>query len=200
MNKGRFEAFSDGVFAIAITLLVLEFRLPEPVAGRPEGGLVNALLALWPQYLVFFASFATIGIMWLNHHGLFHSVARVTHAILLYNLLLLMLVAFVPFPTEVLARYGPSQSAVVFYGFSLLLIAIAYRALWYVVTPPPNGRHTFAGFVSAWTPWTAVGHVAYVAGIAIAFVSPIVSLCIFALVAIYYALSGTVRSVMREHP
>ena len=197
MTKGRFEAFSDGVFAIAITLLVLEFRLPDPIPRLADGGLVAALLAAWPQFLVYFASFATIGIMWMNHHALFHGVPRVSHATLLYNLALLMFISFLPFPTEVLARYGPSRAAVIFYGLTLLAVAVAYRALWFLGTAQPAGRRG-AEFLTAWKPWAAVGFIAYLAAIGVAFASPIASLYIFALVAIYYALSGTVRSVIRE--
>ena len=198
MGKGRFEAFSDGVFAIAITLLVLEFHLPDPRANAAEGGLPAALLALWPQYFVYVASFATIGIMWLNHHALFQGVTRVSYAINLINLGLLLLVAFLPFPTEVLARYGPTHTGVAFYGLILLLCSLAYRGLWYVVTPQPNGRHDFLGYLTVWNPWATVGLVAYLAGIAFAYVYPIASLVLFGLIAVYYALAGTVSSVKLE--
>ena len=198
MGKGRFEAFSDGVFAIAITLLVLEFHLPDPRPGIAEGGLPTALLSLWPQYLVYVASFATIGIMWMNHHSLFHGVQRVTYAINLINLALLLLVAFLPFPTEVLARYGPTHTGVAFYGFVLLLCALAYRGLWYVVTPQPDGRHDLLGYVTVWNPWASAGFLAYLTGIGLAYVFPIGSLVLFGLIAVYYALAGTISSVKQE--
>jgi uncharacterized membrane protein len=198
VGKGRFEAFSDGVFAIAITLLVLEFRLPDPRPGLAEGGLPGALLALWPQYLVYVASFATIGIMWMNHHSLFSGVPRVSYAINIINLLLLMLVAFLPFPTEVLARYGPTHTGVAFYGLILLLCSLAYRGLWYIVTPQLGERRDLLGYLTVWNPWATIGFVAYLTGIGLAYVSPIASLVLFGLIAGYYALSGTLRSVNQQ--
>src|SRR5215469_12859391 len=118
LDKGRLEAFSDGVFAIAITLLILELHLPPfhpPITASQQ---VHDLTIIWPQYLVYFVTFATIGIMWLNHHALFKNVRRVTHGLVLANLLLLSLISFLPFPTEVLARYGLTNVAIVYYGLT----------------------------------------------------------------------------------
>src|SRR5258708_7510735 len=95
----RLEAFRDGVFAIALTLLVLEIRLPPPDQLADPVRLVGALRDLWPSYLGYALSFVTVGIMWANHHNLFRYVAIVDHGLLLANLLLLLGVGFVPFPT-----------------------------------------------------------------------------------------------------
>src|SRR5204863_6829827 len=97
----RLEAFSNGVFAIAITLLVLEMKVPHD-AGL---GLGRALLDGWPSYFGFLTSFATIGIMWINHHRIFRLVGRIDHTLLILNGLLLLGVTFVPYPTAVLATY-----------------------------------------------------------------------------------------------
>src|SRR5579864_7478544 len=88
ISKSRFEAFSDGVFAIAITLLVLEFHAPD-LQSPSDAGLTAALLAIWPQYAVYAASFATIGIMWFNHYALFHNARSVSYGALIANLALL---------------------------------------------------------------------------------------------------------------
>src|SRR5919108_1729971 len=101
-DTARLEAFSDGVFAIAITLLVLEIRLPEG-----EGPLWNVLGELWPSYLAYVLSFVTIGIMWANHHAIFRLIARASHGLIVANLFLLMTIAFLPFPTGVLAEHLP---------------------------------------------------------------------------------------------
>ena len=103
MEKSRLEAFSDGVFAIAITLLVLEIVVPHI---EEHGDLGQALLDLWPSYLAYATSFLTIGIMWINHHTVFRQLGEVDHRFLFINLGLLMCISFVPFPTTLLADYA----------------------------------------------------------------------------------------------
>jgi len=98
-ETNRVEAFSDGVFAIVITLLVIEVRPPATQGGR----LLHDLLAQWPAYLAYLTSFAYIGVIWLNHHALFRRVQRVDRGLNLVNLLLLLTTAFLPFPTAVLS-------------------------------------------------------------------------------------------------
>ena len=131
----RLEAFSDGVFAIAITLLVLEVRLPSESAIAALGGLGPALLHLWPSYAGYVISFVTTGIMWANHHGVLRLVGRVDHGLLVWNLLLLMAISFTPFPTAVMADYLPHPGwdrtiAVAFYCGSFTLTATFYYLLW----------------------------------------------------------------------
>ncbi|WP_052372699.1 TMEM175 family protein [Amycolatopsis taiwanensis] len=126
MNEsGRVEAFSDGVFAIAITLLILEIKVPS---ADEHGGLWRALGAQWPSYAAYVVSFLIIGIMWVNHHQLFSYVARVDRTLMFLNLLLLMVVAAVPFPTAMLAEYlredGASHVAAAVY--SLVMVVMAY--------------------------------------------------------------------------
>src|SRR6185295_9004600 len=93
-ETARLEAFSDGVFAIAITLLVLEIRVPPPEAVQRAGGLAAALLHLWPSYLGYFISFITIGIMWSNHHSIFLYIRRVDRYFLVINVFFLMCIGF----------------------------------------------------------------------------------------------------------
>jgi len=105
-ETARIEAFSDGVFAIAITLLILEIKIP----GVGTGDLSRQLLRQWPSYIAFVISFAFIGIMWINHHRLFTHIKRSNNALLFLNLLLLLGVCAVPFPTAVLAQhFGQSE-------------------------------------------------------------------------------------------
>lgn len=136
-ETGRVEAFSDGVFAIAITLLVLELKVP-PVDRNTSGqALGDALLRLWPSFAAFLTSFAAILIMWMNHHGIFRMVRRVSGPFLAANGFLLLTVTFVPFPTAVLASHvlGPSSTvAAAFYCGTYVLVSIAYNALWDAAT------------------------------------------------------------------
>jgi uncharacterized membrane protein len=130
-ETARIEAFSDGVFAIAITLLVLEIRLPHPLP--PGETLAAALRHEWPSYLGFALSFGTIGVMWMNHHRLFGLVRRSDDWLLLLNTLLLLGVSFVPFPTAVLADHlqdAGARTAAIFYAGTFLGISFLFQALW----------------------------------------------------------------------
>src|SRR3954447_15493560 len=131
MSKARLEAFSDGVFAIAITLLVLEIKVP------PSGGaeaLAHGLWELWPSYVGFAVSFITIGIIWVNHHVVLTTIESVDRALLFKNLLLLLTVSFIPFPTAVMAEYLRADSgenlAAAFYAGSFFVMGLAFRQIW----------------------------------------------------------------------
>lgn len=134
-ETARVEAFSDGVFAIAITLLVLEIKVPSADLTGHGSTLLPALLRLWPSYLGYIISFVTIGIMWVNHHSMFVLIQRTDRYFLLISVFFLMCIAFLPFPTAVLAEYLPDpkgrEVAVAAYSASFVLIALAYNALWW---------------------------------------------------------------------
>jgi uncharacterized membrane protein len=132
-ETGRIEAFSDGVFAIAITLLVLELKVPHLPEGAPAGAVAAALLRQWPSYLALVTSFFTILIMWANHHAIFSLVRRVDSPFLYANGLLLLVVTVVPFPTALLAEYLQKPGAAVAaaaYGGTFVVAGIAYNLLW----------------------------------------------------------------------
>jgi len=125
----RLEAFSDGVFAIAATLLVLEFS----VHGAPGPRLGHALVDLWPSYLAYATSFLTIGVIWINHHYCVQTMARADRTIMFLNLLLLLTVAFLPFPTKLVAQYlqqSGERDAVYAYDLTFVLMAIVYNVWW----------------------------------------------------------------------
>jgi len=129
LETGRVEAFSDGVFAIAITLLILEIKAPP--AG--SGVLSAQLLRQWPSYVSFVISFAFIGIMWMNHHRLFTHIRRCDTPLLVFNLLLLMGVTTVPFPTSVLAAHlggSDQRTAAALFNATYFVIAILFNVLW----------------------------------------------------------------------
>jgi len=130
LRTGRLEAFSDGVFAVAITLLVLEISVP---AGS-EDDLLGAVLGQWPSYLAYVVSFATVGAAWLGHAAVTHYLDRADSLLLRLNLLLLMVVSFVPFPTRLLAESvedaDAGKVASTLYGLSLLAVAGLMSVLW----------------------------------------------------------------------
>jgi TMEM175 potassium channel family protein len=129
-GTGRTEAFSDGVFAIAITLLVLEISVPESDFEDLWKGIADQ----WPSYLGYATSFLTIGGLWLIHHGIFRRLASADAMVMRLNILLLMLVSFLPFPTKLVAEAidltSAERAAVIFYGLVLLSISVVIGALW----------------------------------------------------------------------
>jgi uncharacterized membrane protein len=131
----RLEAFSDGVFAIAITLLIIEVKVPSEAEVEHARGLWAALSHHWPSYVGYVISFVTIGIMWANHHAVFTYVRKTDRGFLLANVFLLMTIAFLPFPTAVLAEYlsNPQMrvEATVFYGLALVLTAVGFNVVWF---------------------------------------------------------------------
>jgi len=191
MSKTRLEAFSDGVLAIAITLLVIEIRPPEVHEG---GSLAHALWTLWPSYLAYLVSFLTIGVIWLNHHGIFQQVVRVDGPLLVLNLNLLLWTALIPFPTAVVAENlagggEAARTAAAVYSGVLLLMGFAFGALFTWVThddrllhrlPPPR-------IVRAARLRFMVGLVVYLVALALAWVSAPASLVLSGLMALYYA-------------
>ena len=191
LGKGRFEAFSDGVFAIAITLLILEIHLPSSAfGGSGDRAQVHALLSIWPQYLVYVASFATIGIMWLNHHALFHNAIRITHGTMVANLLLLLLVSFLPFPTAVLGQAGITRVAVVYYGLTLTLISIAYTLVYNEVLRAHGASRR------AFTAWNVVGLTVYPVATVIGALLPIAGLIAYIALAGFYLMPRNVSSIV----
>ncbi len=132
-DTGRIEAFSDGVFAIAVTLLVLDIGIPESAFTN----LWRAFAQEWPAYLAYVTSFVTIGGIWMLHHGIFRRLRYANSAIMRLNLLLLMAVSFLPFPTRLVAQAihdsNAERAAVIIYGASLLVISLLFGALGLVI-------------------------------------------------------------------
>jgi uncharacterized membrane protein len=136
-ETARTEAFSDGVFAIAITLLILEIKVPHLPHGAASSELLQSLAAEWPSLLAFVLSFAAILIMWVNHHGFFNLLQTVDRRLMYANGLLLLMVTFLPFPTAVLAEYinqEAANAAAAVYCGTYVLINIAYNLFLYSAT------------------------------------------------------------------
>jgi uncharacterized membrane protein len=187
VGKGRFESFSDGVFAIAVTLLILEVRLPQGVgAGTSLAGQIHALAVIWPQYLVYAATFANIGIMWLNHHALVDKAEKITHRVIVANLVLLALICFLPFTTYVIEVLGVTAPAVVFYCLINVAIAFGYLFLQRSVFRAHDARAPFSA-------WNFVGLLAYPIAVVAGIFVPILAIIIVVLVAIFYAMPNSVE-------
>ncbi len=192
MSTSRLESFSDGVFAVAITLLVLGIAVP-PVGAH--GSLGHALVRNWPQYAAYVVSFLTIGIIWINHHAMIARLRAADHTILILNLLLLMAVVLLPFATDLIATYlrhpqGRSLAAALYAGTSLLM-AVTFSLLNRRILlrrpdllrdslPLARRRQIFDRAAS--------GTVPYMVAIGVAFVSAYASLAICGAIAVFYAL------------
>lgn len=187
-ETARLEAFSDGVFAIAITLLVLELRAPE---GHES--LWRGLLDEWPQFAAYVTSFFIIGIMWVNHHSMFRQIVRADRYLLFLNLLLLLWAALLPFPTALVSRYlgegGRDASiAEAAYSANLTLAAIAFSLIWMhavrggrLIREPLGRREEWRSIARF-----SVGTFFYGATIGLAFVSAGLALSVQFLLAVYY--------------
>jgi uncharacterized membrane protein len=203
METRRAEAFSDGVFGVAITVLV--FGLLPIGVGRGVG---PALLNAWPQYLAYVVSFLTIGIMWLNHHALMGSLRVVNRSLLVINLFLLMGVVAVPWPTTLVADHlnGPGtdggRAAAILYGVVLFAVLLTYAVMWLYIgrnaariardPDRPPTRLKSAAFM--------VGLGGYALGAVVAVFSPGAAVTIYGLVAVYYLFEHPPRQTASSTP
>ena len=191
MKTSRVEAFSDGVFAVAITLLVLEFVVPQANSGH----LLASLLGQWPQLVTFVASFLTVGVVWVNHHAVFKGLRKVDRTTLFINLVLLLTVVLVPYPTQLLGHYLNSgwdgSVAAAFYGVVMTLMSVSFQTLvaWALTHPDLLEPSVRARRLSSVLPRFGIGLVTYAASIGLAFVSAWLVVAIYAATAVYYAFN-----------
>ena len=189
-EKRRLEAFSDGVFAIAVTLLVLEIKVP--VLTDPSASLGQALLRQWPSYLAYLLSFGVILIMWVNHHVLLDLVREVDHGFLYLNGLLLMFITVLPFPTALVAQYVEDPhnghlAAAVYCGVCAL-IAVCFNAVWWYAAA--RARLLHEGVVDARRAVArryVFGPLFYLGALAIAFISAQGAMLVCGGLAVFFA-------------
>jgi uncharacterized membrane protein len=197
VETNRIEAFSDGVFAIAITLLVLEIKVPVQ-ADAGNNGLWVAVLSTWPSFLAFVTSFVTILVVWVHHHWIFSVIAKVDHALFYWNGLLLLFVTFIPFPTGLLAAYllhPDAKIAASLYTGTFLAISLTFRGLWWHVSAGDKLLTLEAGH---WKSQAAsriasnyrLAPVLYLVSFAASFVSEILSITSCMLLALVFAIRG----------
>jgi uncharacterized membrane protein len=196
VSTGRLETFCDGVFAIAITLLVLEIEIPHV----SEGGLAPALAEQWPSYAAYVVSFAVIGIIWVNHHGVMTVVATVDRPLLFLNLLLLLFVALVPWPTALLAEYirapgTDSHVAAAVYSGTSVGIAGSFNLMWRYIVRDDRLIHDHLDLQALRrnTRRFSVGLVIYPITVGTAFISAPLTLGLHGLVAAFYVVDQATR-------
>jgi uncharacterized membrane protein len=178
----RLEAFADGVFAIAATLLIIEVQLPGDNVGQ-------GLQDLWPSYFAYALSFLSIGIMWVNHHVVLAFTREADRAFLFINLFLLMSIAFVPFPTALYAEHlqkEGAREAALAYGFTFVVIAIFFQLFWQYarrrLLRPDADRREISGINRSYWPGVPM----YVLATLVALASPTAALALFAAIALVY--------------
>jgi uncharacterized membrane protein len=201
MTKGRLEAFSDGVLAIAITLLTLDLPVPSPGdAYVRQHGLWAALGQDWPKLAAYVVSFAIIGIIWVNHHGLMSRVAIVDRTLLFINLLLLLFVAAIPWVTGLFAEYlkeGGTDSHIAAAIFSLnqLCMGLAFYGLWLWVLRDASRLHESIDPRVAKSQSRRFGYgiLIYLVAIGVAFISAPATLAFHGAVAVYYVVDQLPR-------
>ncbi|GAC1385692.1 MAG: hypothetical protein NVSMB42_05380 [Herpetosiphon sp.] len=190
-ESGRVEAFSDGVLAIAITLLALDLKVPE---SKP-GAIGTHLLTQWPSYVAYLASFFYIGVIWVNHHALFSRIRKVNSGLLWRNLALLLPVSILPFPTATIASVmqhgtrGDQQIAIVLYGVFAATMGATWLLIFSYLDQHPEllDRDVPAGFFRKERRRAVPGILSPVVAMAIGVALPSAALVVFLLLPIFYA-------------
>lgn len=200
-ETGRIEAFSDGVFAIAITLLILEVKVPRDLTEGKT--LESELLKQWPSYVAFLISFAFIGIMWVNHHRLFSVIKRAGDGLLFANTLLLLGVTVVPFPTQLVADYfgheGEQTAALVYSGW-FAIIAIFFNILWWWASYKNRllDKNADRQLVRTISQRYALGPFLYLLAFGLAFINVPASLILNFVLAIFFALPSKLQKQLAD--
>jgi uncharacterized membrane protein len=194
VGKERLETFADGVFAIAATLLILNVELPNEGGGR---SLAHELVHLWPAYAAYTVSFLVIGVIWVNHHTILSLVGRTDRTFLFVNVVFLLAIAFLPFPTRVLAdnlRAGDARTAAVFYGLTSIAMSVTFLAVWLycsrigrLLSDDADPR-VVSGITRSFLPGTPL----YVLATLSCLISAWLGAALYAALALFYVVSSTV--------
>jgi uncharacterized membrane protein len=193
MTTARLETFADGVFAIAATLLILNVEVPD----LGDHSLSHELLRLWPAYIGYVVSFVTIGIIWVNHHTVLDQLHSTDRTFLFINVFFLLCIAFIPFPTRLLATYvrtDDGRAAAVLYGITLTTTAVFFNLMWrYAIGAGGRllradaDRRVVDGITRSYRPGVAM----YAGATIVGFFQAEVSATLYAAIALFYVLSSS---------
>lgn len=193
LPKNRLETLADGIFAIVMTLLVLDLRLPETIAA---GELASAIAGLWPQFATYFISFVVLGIYWFAHHQVFNFLARVNRTIVWLNILFFMGIALTPFAAFLLGNYPDEPAAIAFYGILLGVLPLLGYVIWRYMTADHGlvDRELNPVLVRKVSLWLLGGPAVVPIAVGLAFVNTYLSLLVYlALPAIYILVNPVDR-------
>lgn len=199
LSTNRIEAFTDGVFAVAITLLILEVKVPF---GFKEGELWSALVPLWPKLLAYAVSFGIIGIFWVGHHIMFHYIKRSDRILLWLNTLLLMFISAIPFAAGLIGEHRHEHIAVAGYGLLLTFVGLTFYALWRYAS---RGHRLIrpdmpADLVSLGTRVVLIAPITYAIATVLALYYPSISQIIYILVPLVYLLPSPIDRLVYFKP
>ena len=197
VGKGRVEALSDGVFAIVVTLLVLEIRVPHVESHDSIAAVADALLALAPKFVSWVISFVTVCVIWLNHHRLFTVIGRIDNGLFWRNANLLLWTSFIPFPTALMGDYPGNRLAGSFYGLVMFLMAFAFVLMrWHLDRHDGlTQEHTDRARFRTGTRYSILmGPVAYAIGAALAWASTTAAFACYAAIAAYFVFPHEARA------
>jgi uncharacterized membrane protein len=203
VETGRLETFADGVFAIAATLLILSV---DARVGSPRGAaLRDELLAAWPSYVAYLISFLTIGIIWANHHTMMNQIGRADRTLLILTVGFLLVVAFIPLPTRLVAEFigkDGARAATVTYGITLILTSVMFNAIWFYAAR--GGRLLRADaderVVRGISKTFVLGPWMYLAATLVAAIAPTVGAIAFMLFALFWVIESSVFGRDRSGP
>jgi uncharacterized membrane protein len=203
VDSGRLEAFSDGVFAVAITLLALDLIIRGPGSHQSTPVLAHLLAHDWPAFFAYVVSFIAIGIIWVNHHTLFKNFSEIDRTLLFLNLLLLFFVVSIPFATSTVAAWlradstDASLAAAIYQGVFEGMSITFGLLFWWAIRRDHLKVPLSADQARRATLRFGLGNLGYIAGIGIAFVSPVASLAVAGVVGIYYIFEQTPARAQR---
>jgi uncharacterized membrane protein len=195
VSTARLETFADGVFAIAATLLILNV---DAQVREGSTGIGDRLLEIWPSYIAYAVSFVTIGIIWSNHHTVMAQLGRVNRTFLMLNVFLLLCVAFLPFPTRLVAEHlrdrAELEPAALAYGATMTVMSVCYLSLWlYAIRGrrllrDDSDARTVSGITRSYLPGTPL----YLTATLLALVSPLASVALFGAIALFYVVESSI--------
>jgi uncharacterized membrane protein len=197
-SKSRIETFSDGVFAIIVTLLVLEIKVPHIELHNDNNELFKALVGLFPKFASWIISFFTVCVIWVSHHRLFKMFGNIDHGLFWFNALLLLNISFIPFPTATLGDYPLNQTAIFFYGivmacngiiFILMRTYVAKKVN--ILRPEVNKDKFKKGTIYV----IFFGPLAYLSGAFLSYLHPYFSFIIYFLIAVYFILPHSTEDI-----
>lgn len=201
VSSNRLVAFSDGVFAIAITILVLGISVPEVSKEMvAQQVLSQKLFALWPKIVSYIFSFIIVGIFWVGHHIIFQYIKRADRNFFWLNILYLLFIAFIPFPAALLGQYGPQVSVVVLYGVTIFLVGFLFLGMWLYAT---NKRRLIDDRldpkrIRKATIIILLPTILYLIAIFIALKNPYLSLAIYIIIPLLYILPSPIDEFIEE--
>jgi uncharacterized membrane protein len=191
-NKNRVEAFSDGIFAIIITLLVLEIKVPHIENHNSITDLMGALKLLLPKFFSWLISFFTVAVIWVNHHKIFKQISKLDNGIFWRNAVLLLWTSFIPFPTAVLGDYPYNKVSLVLYGLVMAMMALSFTLMRFYALRNPNVLDATVNqeaFKKGTRYSIIFGPVMYLAGIAMSFLNPYLSFAVYLAIPVYFIFS-----------